>query len=186
MQWKTQLQDREAILSAPTLFLHDKEAEVEVNGQKYFVRYHRSLNSIFYRKDGESHYRNMNLRSKNVQKSDGSPEYQIDIELKGSGKQTIYPFKGETWVYTPASEQRRKAQAAQGAVLKSPMTGKVLKILAENGQSVKKGDTLLIIEAMKMENNIAAPADGTISEFSLQEGANLNSGELICKIKSEG
>ena len=65
------------------------------------------------------------------------------------------------------------------------MTGKLLKVNIKEGDVVAKGDTILIIEAMKMENNIAAPASGVIEGFALAEGANVNAGDMICKIKPE-
>jgi len=60
----------------------------------------------------------------------------------------------------------------QGVIV-SPMPGKVIKINVKNGQKVKKGDVLLVVEAMKMENNIIAPKDGEI------ETVKVNAGEMV-------
>jgi len=186
MQWKTQINGKETIANAPGRFLHDQEREVTVAGQKILARYHPDLKTIFYRTPDSKCYRNINVRSHAVNKSEGMPEYNVSLELRCPATEEVHAFLGETWVYTPASEQRRKAQAAMGAILRSPMTGKILKSHIKNGDEVQKGDVLLVIEAMKMENNIAAPASGLIEDFASEVGQNVNANDLICKIKPSG
>jgi biotin carboxyl carrier protein len=65
--------------------------------------------------------------------------------------------------------------------MKSPLPGKVLKVMATPGSSWKKGDTLLIIEAMKMENEILAPRDCTIEEVAVQANQSVKTGDLLLK-----
>ncbi|MBR2053885.1 MAG: biotin/lipoyl-binding protein, partial [Clostridia bacterium] len=48
------------------------------------------------------------------------------------------------------------------------------------GAAVKKGDILMILEAMKMENEIVAPEDGTVAQVNVQKGASVNSGDVLC------
>ena len=60
---------------------------------------------------------------------------------------------------------------AAGEVVKSPMPGNVLKINVTQGQQVKEGDVLLILEAMKMENEIASPKAGTVTQIVVAKGA---------------
>lgn len=61
----------------------------------------------------------------------------------------------------------------------APMPGTILKINVTKGQSVKKGDTLLILEAMKMENEISAPEDGTVDVVAVSKGASVKTGDLL-------
>ncbi len=70
---------------------------------------------------------------------------------------------------------------AGGTKVTSPLPGTLLRIIAKNGTSVKKGDLLCIVEAMKMENEIFAPADGVVNAVA-SEGASLNSGDVIMTI----
>ena len=63
------------------------------------------------------------------------------------------------------------------------MPGNVLDVKVSNGQAVKKGDVLMILEAMKMENEILAPCDGTVQSVSVSKGATVNSGALLCVIQ---
>ena len=55
-------------------------------------------------------------------------------------------------------------------------------ILVKEGQSVKKGDVLAVLEAMKMENEIVAPVDGTVSAIHVEKGQNVNLGDTILEI----
>lgn len=59
------------------------------------------------------------------------------------------------------------------------MPGQVLRVLAKPGQAVKRGQVLLVLEAMKMENEIMAPADGTVSQVYAAEGAAVNTGDPL-------
>ena len=72
------------------------------------------------------------------------------------------------------------AAPAEGEILVAPMPGTILAVNVKNGQCVKKGDVLFILEAMKMENEIMAPVDGVISSVSITKGAAVESGETLC------
>ena len=73
------------------------------------------------------------------------------------------------------------AAPAGGTQLKAPMPGTVIDFKATNGAAVKKGQTILILEAMKMENEIVAPADGVIT-FVASKGASVNTDDLLAVI----
>ena len=70
--------------------------------------------------------------------------------------------------------------AAVASAVKAPMPGNILDVKVKAGDSVKAGDTLLILEAMKMENEISAPQDGTIASVNVRKGDVVNSGDLLC------
>ena len=74
------------------------------------------------------------------------------------------------------------APAANGETVTAPMPGTILAVTVSNGQSVKKGDVLMVLEAMKMENEIMAPCDGKIDSLNVQKGSTVNSGDLLCSI----
>ena len=64
----------------------------------------------------------------------------------------------------------------------APMPGKVLKVSVSVGAQVKNGDMVLILEAMKMENEIFSPADGVVKEIRSREGDNVNTGDIMMVI----
>ncbi len=64
----------------------------------------------------------------------------------------------------------------------SPMPGNILAVNVANGAAVKKGDVLMILEAMKMENEIMSPCDGTILSVNVTKGASVETGAVLCVI----
>jgi biotin carboxyl carrier protein len=62
------------------------------------------------------------------------------------------------------------------------MPGTILDVKVTAGQAVKEGDLLFILEAMKMENEIFAPASGTVTSVAVQKGASVNPGDTLCNI----
>ena len=74
------------------------------------------------------------------------------------------------------------APAGDGEKITSPMPGTILSVNVAPGQSVKKGDVLMVLEAMKMENEIMCPCDGTVASVSVTKGAAVESGTLLCTI----
>ena len=82
----------------------------------------------------------------------------------------------------PTAPAAPAAGLAAGEAVKSPMPGNVLKILVSQGQQVKEGDVLLILEAMKMENEIPAPKDGTITDIHVHKGDTLQEGDPVVTI----
>ena len=62
------------------------------------------------------------------------------------------------------------------------MPGTILDVKVSVGQNVKKGDVICVLEAMKMENDIPAPCDGTIASVNIQKGASVNANDIIATI----
>ena len=111
--------------------------------------------------------------------------YQIEIE-------EVQNFDPKQAPAAPAAAAPAKEQPAApatvpvaapagGTQLKAPMPGTVIDFKATNGAAVKKGQTVLILEAMKMENEIVAPADGVIT-FVASKGASVNTDDLLAVI----
>ena len=72
------------------------------------------------------------------------------------------------------------APAAAGSVpVNAPMPGTILDIKVKAGAAVKAGDVVMILEAMKMENEISAPQDGTIASIDVRKGDTVNSGDVL-------
>ncbi|WP_295749975.1 biotin/lipoyl-containing protein [uncultured Oscillibacter sp.] len=75
------------------------------------------------------------------------------------------------------------AAPAGGEQVTSPMPGTILDVKVTQGASVKKGDVLMILEAMKMENEIMCPRDGKVASIHAAKGAAVESGALLCVIQ---
>ncbi|MBQ6702513.1 MAG: biotin/lipoyl-binding protein [Clostridia bacterium] len=101
--------------------------------------------------------------------------YEITLEIidKAEIKNTPAPAA----VPAPAA-----APAAGATSISAPMPGTILKVNVANGQAVKKGDVVMVLEAMKMENEIMAPSDGTVSSVNVQAGTSVETGTVLCTL----
>ena len=80
----------------------------------------------------------------------------------------------------PKAAPAPKASGAAGAVsVKAPMPGNIMKVNCKAGASVKKGDVLIVLEAMKMENDICAPQDGVVASVEVAQGATVETDALL-------
>ncbi len=120
--------------------------------------------------------------------------YEVEVEEVAGGfapapvvPVAAAPAPAVAPVAAPAQKAEVKAAPAPvaapagGTQLKAPMPGTVIDFKATNGAAVKKGQTVLILEAMKMENEIVAPADGVIT-FVASKGASVNTDDLLAVI----
>ena len=82
----------------------------------------------------------------------------------------------------PAAAAPAPAAAAAGEQVTAPMPGTILKVNVTQGAAVKKGDILVVLEAMKMENEILAPKDGTVAQIAVSKGATVDTGALLAVI----
>lgn len=80
----------------------------------------------------------------------------------------------------PAAPKAPAASASAGSItVSAPMPGKILNVKANVGTSVKKGDVILILEAMKMENDVVAPEDGTVASINVAAGDSVEAGDVL-------
>lgn len=100
-----------------------------------------------------------------------------DVTVEETGSTPSAPVKAAAPAKAPA------ATGSEGSVkVTAPMPGKVLSINANPGQSVKKGDTILVFEAMKMENSVVAPEDGTVASVAFGVGDSFEAGAVIATL----
>ena len=105
-------------------------------------------------------------------------QYDISLEeVDAAAAKTAAPAPSAA----PAAAPAPATAPAGGEQVKSPMPGNILKINVSNGASVKKGDVLMILEAMKMENEIMCPCDGTVTVCT-SVGATVETGAVLCTI----
>ena len=100
---------------------------------------------------------------------------------------TVFEVEIEEMTGAPAAPAAAPAPAAPaapagGEKITAPMPGTILAVNVANGSAVKKGDVLMILEAMKMENEIMAPCDGAVTSVAVTKGASVESGTLPCTI----
>ena len=103
--------------------------------------------------------------------------YDVTVEEGTAGHAPVVPVAAP--VIKPAAAPVA-APSSNGAIkITSPMPGKILSVKSNAGASVKKGDSILVLEAMKMENEIGAPQDGTIAGINVTAGQEVEAGAVL-------
>jgi acetyl/propionyl-CoA carboxylase alpha subunit len=91
--------------------------------------------------------------------------------------------RGAAYLFAKPGASVSEDTASDGAVL-SPMPGKIVSVSVKAGDSVAKGQTLLVLEAMKMEHALAAPFDGVVAELSAEAGAQVSEGVMLARLET--
>lgn len=107
-------------------------------------------------------------------------EYEVEVEKKGSS--TAAPVQSQPAAASKPAPAAKPAAAGSGEPVVCGTTGKVWKITSKEGDAVKAGDTILILEAMKMEIPVVAPVDGTVSKIAVAEGEEVASGQKVAYV----
>lgn len=109
-----------------------------------------------------------------------------DVEVEELGASASAPVSAAPAQTPKAAVKKAAAPVAagtEGAVkINAPMPGKILSIKAKAGQAVKRGEVVMILEAMKMENEIVAPQDGVIASVNVSEGASVEAGSVLASL----
>ncbi len=170
MEWSVKIGESQHLVRLPARIPDDVPFEASIAGKPITLRWQKATGAYFII---ESHAhgctleRPIPLRTANVERKIDEGKVSIDLEFATSSGQAL---SAQVNRYVFGQEHREKAASAKGATIRSPMTGKVLKVLVENRQQVEAGQTLFIIEAMKMENKIQAPIAGLIAGIKLKDG----------------
>ncbi|MGI6486619.1 MAG: biotin/lipoyl-containing protein [Tepidanaerobacteraceae bacterium] len=125
--------------------------------------------------------------------------YEVEVEEIGGETQPTAPIQQKSAVEAKPEEKQQPASAAPApkpaaaspkpatdtvgkTTIEAPMPGTILSIKAKSGAQVSKGDVIMILEAMKMENEIFAPESGTVT-IEVTEGTSVNTGDLLAVIE---
>ena len=156
--------------------------QLKIHDKFHFTAHELALSQIDFVQIKQGHFHCLfQNKSYNIELLDhDSPTKTIVIKVNGhlynvSGKDR-YDILLEKMGITSSSQQKHSS-------LKAPMPGLVLDIRVEAGQEVKKGDTLLVLEAMKMENSLKSPHDGQILSVEVVKGKAVEKGQLLLHFK---
>jgi biotin carboxyl carrier protein len=121
-------------------------------------------------------------------------ETYILSNLSSNGTNLEFTLNGQ-WITVNVRDEKelllekmgfRSGTTGGGGKLNAPMPGKILKVLVNNGSTVKAGDPVIILEAMKMENELKSPVDGTLIAVHVDEGQSVEKNELLLEIETIG
>ncbi len=127
----------------------------------------------------------------------GAMRQGVDVELLVDGKRVrgqIFDdgricqvrHDGQTWSFARSVERKRGKDAdTRGGVVEAPMTGTVVQVAVKQGLAVKKGATLVVLVAMKMEHRLTAPFDGVVAEILAVQDQTVEIGQKLARIEPE-
>ncbi len=126
-------------------------------------------------------------------------EYEVEVEEIGGGttsssatnsepvveksNPTSKPAPRPTPKKRPVKKQRQQPAVSGAGSITAPMSGTILEVKVAEGDSVSSGDLLLVLEAMKMENEIYAPGDGTVASVNVSANDKVDSGSVLIEIE---
>ncbi|GAA0704293.1 biotin/lipoyl-binding protein [Paraclostridium ghonii] len=101
--------------------------------------------------------------------------YEVEIEEVKKGE------KPQPTIQKQAPQPKKEATGS-GETIEAPMPGTIVNVMVKNGEQVKKGQVVAILEAMKMENEIVSPVDGRVVSVDVEKGQNVNLGDSLVQI----
>ena len=107
--------------------------------------------------------------------------YDVTVEETGSTPSAVAPKRAAAPVAAPKAAAA-PAAGAGSVKIEAGAAGKVFKVEAKVGDAVKKGDTILVLEVMKMETPVVAPEDGTVASINVANGDNVEAGALLATL----
>lgn len=174
--------DQQYIIEIPTTFGADRNFTASIGDRRFNMRWHPQLGTLSVTDNG--HTFNLKARSSKFERLPDESETTVKLEwydpLSSSMKTADFQIDN----HVPGAANRRAASANASKHVRSPMTGKILSISVSNGDSVNKGDLLMIIEAMKMENKIVATTNGEVQGLQVNAGQTVSVGAELCCIKA--
>lgn len=174
-------------------------AEFEIDGMPTVLPFHRAVvaDPAFTAEPFAVHTRWIETEFDNTiepyagdtESAEPEARERVTVEVGGKRLEVVLPASLSTASATPSANRPRRAKdgakktAASGDSLVTPMQGTIVKVVASDGDTVAEGDTVVVLEAMKMEQPLAAHKSGTITGLSAAVGQTVSSGATICEIK---
>ncbi len=153
-----------------------------VSGKTFEICWEPSMRTVFVRSSAAHPEVPLKYRAANAQRFPGDLFADVLLEYVGGSAGFAQLIHSEVAIMVPGMNARKAGAGAGGETVRSPMVGKVLKVLVEAGQVVERGHELFVIEAMKMENKIFARSAGTVKEVQVVAGAQVGVGQVLTQI----
>ncbi len=162
--------------------------EVTLDGRSYLIEVEQSSEGFLVSVDGGAEelvdVRRPQVGALSVLHGDFSYEAGV-VESASGWDVDVYGVSHRCEVVDPKRRALRLGGATNEGLVTTAMPGRMVRVLCSQGDKVKKGDALLIVEAMKMENEIKAPVSGELVEVFVSEGNTVDAGAKLLRIDPE-
>lgn len=184
MQWSVSIGSKVVVVQLPDSIPDNSEFDGMVDGKSVKLRWQRQTRTLFVLNTKSSGgWTPINARSRTVTKFPGDGEVAVNVEFSVVGSNHPLNLEASVTTFLPGSDSKEGGKKKKSAVIRSQITGKVLKVLVKPGDNVSTGDTLMIIEAMKMENRVLSNTNGIIDSVKVKESDTVSSGAELLKFK---
>ncbi|MFL5784166.1 MAG: acetyl-CoA carboxylase biotin carboxyl carrier protein subunit [Bacteriovoracaceae bacterium] len=159
------------------------EKKFLINGLEVTVEnYKKDQSSVSFTLNGKSF--NYSLISKHAQEIilEGQTRFKANVGKQNRDGESIVMAAGREGIVSVAGKKLKKSGGGAGS-LTSPMPGKIFKIVKDVGSAVTKGETILILEAMKMEHSIRADKDGKVKKIMFKTGELVQGGVTLAEVE---
>lgn len=178
MKWLVTLGTKTFLTDLPDRL--DGKFEVKVNNRTFLLEWNADLQTFFLcGNEFRTPLRIRSARLEGTQENIFSEEQNVEFDWQNPNTSKIHSVAAQITMTSGLNSGGIKRTKNIPANLKAHMAGNVLKILVKIGQTVKKGDPLLVLEAMKMENQILSFRDGTIARIFVEEKSSVASGQEL-------
>jgi biotin carboxyl carrier protein len=143
-----------------------KKYRVTVDGIEYLVQVEEREAGVYTAKLGEKEV-----------------EVRVEEIIDAVKNKTVRPAPGSVDTTIPNKVKSNSDAQVTGVALRSPMPGNVIKVNVSEGSRIKHGEPVIILEAMKMNNEIPSPVDGIVKEIRVKEGDTIDSEHIIAVIE---
>ena len=159
----------------------------ELNNEKHSIEIKRDGEKVFAEIDGRRYELEVSEPEPNVflLKNDGKI-FEVSVSAPKTPGEPFHTRLGtnefDIRIIDPKRLRSSSADHEHGdglAEIKTAMPGKVVRILTSVGSEVQKGDGVIVVEAMKMQNEMKSPKDGAVKEIRVEEGSTVNAGEIL-------
>ncbi len=160
----------------------------EYNGETYQIDLERNSDGTYSATIGEERYTFAVTTSMNgaqlLRFEDGR---QVLAHSARDGEQRFIHISGASYTLTvPDTRRKRRGGGGSAGDLSAQMPGQVMDVLVADGEQVSAGQPLVVLEAMKMEIRVAAPADGVVKQVRVQKGDMVERGQLLVSFEAAG
>jgi biotin carboxyl carrier protein len=185
MKWRVNVNSKDILVDLPDAVPDNEYFTATISGKTLQVRYLRNTKTLFIQSHANSNAEAVtHVRTVAVQKFANEPDSTVALEFVPHGAFSAVCAEANVGLFLPGQEGRSSTRK-KASTVRSQMTGKVLKIFVSAGQTVEAGSTLMIIEAMKMENRVITSTAAKVASILVKEGDSVQSGVDLVKFSDE-